>query len=432
MSSDTPTPPSSTRSPWAWVPSLYFAQGIPYVAVMMLSGTLYKNLGVSNTDIAFYTSWLNLPWVIKPLWSPAVDLWRSKRWWITTLQFVIGAGLGMVALSIPGPLYFKATLLVFWLLAFSSATHDIAADGFYMLALPKRTQAAFVGVRSTAYRLAMISGQGGVVYLAGHLHGITGDYARAWAIVFGLLAAVFLLAAVWHHRALPRPSEDATRPVAANPGVWREWWSIMGTFFNKPGIVSILGFLLLFRFAEAQLLRLVTPFLLDPVSEGGLGLSNEQIGLYYGVWGVIALTVGGLLGGYLISRFGLRRMLWPLVAALHVPNAVFWLLAVYQPQSAWLIGGGLVLEQLGYGLGFAAYLVFMMMVADGPHKTAHYALCTGFMALGVMLPGMFAGAIQEKLGYASFFLWVLACAVPSLVAVGCAKIDGGYGRRESD
>ena len=211
MSSDTPTPPSSTRSPWAWVPSLYFAQGIPYVAVMMLSGTLYKNLGVSNTDIAFYTSWLNLPWVIKPLWSPAVDLWRSKRWWITTLQFVMGAGLGMVALSIPGPLYFKATLLVFWLLAFSSATHDIAADGFYMLALPKSRQAAFVGVRSTAYRLAMISGQGGVVYLAGRLHGITGDYARAWAIVFGLLAAVFLLAAVWHHRALPRPSEDATK-----------------------------------------------------------------------------------------------------------------------------------------------------------------------------------------------------------------------------
>ncbi len=435
-SSVPPTPlpsPAAPRSPWAWVPSLYFAQGLPYVAVNLLSVTLYKNLGISNTDIAFYTSWLNLPWVIKPLWSPLVDVWRTKRGWITTLQFVMAVSFGAVALTIPAPFFFQATLLVFWLMAFSSATHDIAADGFYMLALEKPQQAAFVGVRSTAYRLAMISGQGGLVYLAGRLYSAHGDYVKAWAVVFGVLAGIFLLAAAWHQRRLPRPAQDGEVPAEsteASRAVLREWWAVMATFFRKPGIARILAFLLLYRFAEAQLLRLVTPFLLDERAAGGLGLSNEQIGVYYGVWGVVALTVGGLVGGWLVARYGLRRMLWPLVAALHVPNAVFWLLATTQPSSGWLIAGGLVLEQLGYGLGFTAYLVAMMMVADGPHKTAHYALCTGFMALGIMLPGMFAGAIEEHLGYAHFFLWVLVCAVPSLAGVALLKIEGDFGRKE--
>ncbi|WP_221031594.1 MFS transporter [Actomonas aquatica] len=430
---------SRNRSPWAWVPTLYFAQGLPYVAVNLLSLTLYKNLGVSNTEIAFYTSWLNFPWVIKPLWSPLVDLWRTKRWWTTLMQWVMAVSFGLVALSIPAPWFFQATLLVFWLMAFCSATHDIAADGFYMLALDKPRQAAFVGVRSTAYRVAMIAGQGGLVYLAGYWYGTGGDYAAAWVKVFGVLGVVFLLAALYHQSQLPRPAADGVAESAGAEGsstgeVLREWWIVMATFFQKPGILRILGFLLLYRFAEAQLLKLVTPFLLDERAVGGLGLTNEQIGVYYGTWGVVALTVGGLVGGWLVSRFGLRRMLWPLVAALHVPNAVFWLLAIYQPESAWLIGGGLVLEQLGYGLGFTAYLVYMMMVADGPHKTAHYALCTGCMALGVMLPGMFAGWVQAQLGYTQFFVWVLVCAVPSLGAVALAqgKIQDGFGRKVAE
>ncbi len=435
MPSESPppsAPPVRPSSPWAWVPTLYFAQGLPYVAVNLLSVTLYKNLEVSNTDIAYYTSWLNLPWVIKPLWSPLVDLWRTKRWWITLLQWVMAVSFGLAALSIPAPFFFQATLLVFWLMAFCSATHDIAADGFYMLALGKRQQAGFVGVRSTAYRLAMISGQGGLVYLAGHWFGTTGDYGRAWSLVFGVLCGVFVLAAFIHTRLLPRPETDGDGAAGerdrAAAVVLREWWAVMATFFRKPGIARILGFLLLYRFAEAQLLKLVTPFLLDDRAAGGLGLSNEQIGVYYGVWGVIALTVGGLAGGWLVARFGWRRMLWPLVAALHVPNAVFWFLAVHQPEAAWLVAGGLVLEQLGYGLGFTAYLVAMMMIADGPHKTAHYALCTGFMAMGIMLPGMFAGWIQEALGYPKYFLWVLLCAVPSLAAVAALRIDGDFGR----
>lgn len=421
------SPDSSAHRPWRWVPSLYFAQGIPNVAVAMLAVVMYKNLGVSNTDVALYTSWLYLPWVIKPLWSPFVDLRGTKRGWIVSLQFLIGAALGLIAFTVPAPFYFQATLAVFWLIAFSSATHDIAADGFYLLALPKTQQAAFVGVRSTFFRLSMIAGQGGLVFLAGSLATSTGDIAFAWAIVFALLAGFFLLAGWYHARALPRLSHDAPPTARGNP--WRGWWTVFSAFFRRRDILTVLGFLLLYRLAEAQLLKLVIPFMLDAREVGGLALSNEQIGVFYGTIGVIALTLGGLVGGWMVSRYGLRSMRWWMVAAMHVPNVVFVGLAVAQPESLTLIGGALVMEQLGYGFGFTAYMVAMMMIADGPHQTAHYAICTGFMALGIMLPGMVAGWIQEHLGYAHFFWWVVACAVPSVAATSLLKIKHDFGRR---
>lgn len=416
---------STTGQPWAWVPSLYFSQGIPYVAVMTLSGVLYKNLDVSNAQIAFYTSWLNFPWVIKPLWSPLIDAWRTKRGWITSLQLVMGGGLGAVALTLPAPFFVQATLVIFWLLAFTSATHDIAADGFYLLALKRPQQAAFVGVRSTFFRLAMIAGQGGLIYLAGTWFEASGSYRQAWVGVFTVLAGGFTLVAVYHRWALPRPAADG--PVAARVD-WATWWTVMAAFFRRSGILRVLGFLLLYRFAEAQLLNVVRLFLLDDRAAGGLALSNQQLGLYYGTYGVIALTVGGLIGGYLVSRHGLRRLLWPMVAAMHVPNAVFIALAVVRPTEPIWVAGAVVAEQLGYGFGFTAYMVYMMMVADGPHKTAHYALCTGFMALGMMLPGMFAGALQETIGYPAFFGWVLACALPSVIASALIKIEADFGR----
>lgn len=425
---DSPAP--SPRRAWRWIPSLYFAQGIPNVAVATLAVVMYKNLGVSNTDVALYTSWLYLPWVIKPLWSPFVDLRGTKRAWIVGLQFVIGVALGLIALTVPAPFYFQATLAVFWLIAFSSATHDIAADGFYLLALPKTQQAAFVGVRSTFFRLSMIAGQGGLVFLAGSLATSTGDIAHAWAVVFGLLAGFFFLAGWYHSRALPRLSEDAPPAERGNP--WQGWWTVFSAFFRRRDILTVLGFLMLYRIAEAQLLKLVIPFMLDEREVGGLALTTEQIGIFYGTIGVVALTVGGLAGGWLVSRFGLRKMLWWMVAAMHVPNVVFVGLALTQPESLTVIGGALVMEQLGYGFGFTAYMVYMMMVAsDGPHKTAHYAICTGFMALGVMLPGMAAGWIQEQLGYSNFFLWVVACAVPSIAACAFIKIQRGFGRQET-
>ena len=421
-----PIAPAPAR-PWAWIPTLYFAQGIPYVVVMTLSTVVYKNLGISNTDIALYTSWLYLPWVIKPLWSPLVDMFGKKRLWIVTLQFVIGVAFALVALTLPGPGFFRLSLAVFWLMAFASATHDIAADGFYLLALPQGQQSAFVGVRSTFYRLASLSAQGGLVYLAGLWQERTGSVLQAWAMVFGLLAAVFVAVGLHHAFALPRPAAD--QPTAGGGGLVTEFLGVFAAFLRKPGIPTILAFLLLYRLGEAQALKLLSPFLLDARDKGGLGLSTREVGIVYGTVGIIALTVGGLLGGWAISRRGLKAMLWPMILATHVPVAVFLLLALYQPTSLGLIGGALAVEQFGYGFGFTAYMLYMMLVADGPHKTAHYAICTGFMALGMMLPGMAAGWIEDQIGYVKFFAWVLACTVPSFVVIARLKIDPEFGRK---
>ena len=419
-------------TPWRWVPTLYFAQGIPYVVVMTLSVVMYKNLEVSNTDIALYTSWLYLPWVIKPLWSPLVDMLRSKRWWIATLQLLIGASLALVALSIPMPQFFQLTLAVFWLMAFSSATHDIAADGFYMLALAERTQAAFVGVRSTFYRLAMIAGQGALVVLAGTLRDATGSFTYAWSVVFFVLSALFIGAALLHQLVLPRPAADHAAP--RNAAFVAEFFAVFAAFFRKKDIAVILTFLLLYRFAEAQLLKLAAPFLLDPRSVGGLGLSTQQLGVVYGTIGVAALTVGGILGGIYISRVGLKRALWPLLLAMHVPNLAYVALAVWLPQSLWLVGGAIAVEQFGYGFGFTAFMVYMLMVAsqDAAHRTAHYAICTGFMALGMMLPGMAAGWLQSQLGYTDFFIWVCVATLPSFAAAALVRIEPEFGRRGDD
>jgi PAT family beta-lactamase induction signal transducer AmpG len=420
-----PHPPAAPH-PWRWIPSLYFAQGIPYVAAMTLSVVLYKNLSVSNADIALYTSWLYLPWVIKPLWSPLVELYRTNRFWIVTLQFAMAVALALVALVLPGPLFFRASLVVFWLLAFSSATHDIAADGFYLQALRPHQQAAFVGVRSTFYRLAMIAGQGGLVWLAGTLQDRLGNPAHAWAWVFGLAAVFFALVATHHWIFLPRP---ATPRATVTTTFGAGYVAVFAAFFRKPGIVPILAFLLLYRFAEAQLLKLVPPFLLDPRDAGGLGLTTQDVGIIYGTIGVIALTLGGLAGGAVIARFGLKRLLWPMLLSMYAPNLVFIALAVAQPSNLFVIGGSLAIEQFGYGFGFTAYMVYMMMVADGEHRTAHYALCTGFMALGMMIPGMGAGWLQEKLGYVNFFVWVCVATIPSFLATAAIKVDPAFGRK---
>jgi len=431
--------------PWRWIPTLYFGQGIPYVAVMTLAVVMYKNLGVSNTEIALYTSWLYLPWVIKPLWSPLVDLLGRKRQWIIALQFVIGTALAGVALTLPASQWLQWSLAVFWLMAFASATHDIAADGFYMLALPQRSQAAFVGVRSTFYRLAMIAGQGGLVVLAGVMTERSGSAVTGWAVVMGVMAAGFALLGLWHAWALPRPDADLPAPrngKGAGQGQGRglagfiaDFGTVYAAFFRRPDIWRVLAFLLLYRFAEAQLVKLVAPFMLDPLDAGGLGLRTQDVGVAYGTWGVAALTCGGLLGGWLISRRGLDRLLWPLVLCLNVPNLVYVGLAMVQPQSLVVVGAAIALEQFGYGLGFTAFMVFMLMVAAGkdgsnPHKTAHYALCTGFMALGMMLPGMMSGWLQDQLGYVNFFVWVCLATLPSFAVVALARrlVRPGFGR----
>jgi len=422
-----PTASAPRRNAWAWIPSLYFAQGIPYVVVMTLSTVMYKNLGLSNTDIALYTSWLYLPWVIKPLWSPIVDLFRTKGFWIVTLQFAIAVAFALVAFTLPGPKFFQLSLAVFWLLAFSSATHDIAADGFYLLAMKPGEQAAFVGVRSTFYRLASLSAQGGLVYLAGMWTTSTGSVTQAWSLVFGLLAAVFLVVGTYHFFALPKPASDVATARGQKPV--QAFFAVFGHFLRKPDILTAVAMLLLYRLAESQALKLLSPFMLDKREVGGLGLTTQQVGIVYGTVGIIALTVGGLVGGWIISLYGLKRMLWPMILAMHAPIVAFLLLAMFQPTSLWIIGSALAVEQFGYGFGFTAYMLFMMMLADGPHKTAHYAICTGFMALGMMLPGMAAGWIEDHIGYVNFFTWVLVCTIPSFIVITRLKIAPAFGKK---
>lgn len=418
-----------SRTNWAWVPSLYFAQGIPYVAVMIISVLMYKRMGISNTDIALYTSWLNLPWVIKPFWSPFVDLLKTKRWWVVTMQLLIGAGLAGVAFTLPTAFFFQATLAVFWLLAFSSATHDIAADGFYMLGLDSHEQAFFVGIRSTFYRIAIISGQGLLVMFAGFLENRTGNIPLAWSITFFILAGLFVGLFLYHRYILPYPKTDAPATEVTSSSIFREFFKTFGSFFKKKQALVGILFMLLYRFPEAQLTKLVTPFLIDPRDAGGLGLTTAQIGLVYGTIGTVGLVLGGILGGIAASRGGLKHWIWPMALAITLPDAVFIYLSTALPDNLFIINVCVFIEQFGYGFGFSAYMLYLIYYSDGEHRTAHYAICTAFMALGLMLPGMMAGWIQEKLGYANFFWWVMGCCLITLIVTACLNINPEFGKK---
>ncbi len=421
----------SIRSPWFWIPTLYYAQGIPYVVAMTVSVIMFKRMGISNSDIALYTSWLYLPWVIKPLWSPVVDILKTKRFWIVIMQLVVGAALAGVAFTLPGSSFFRWSLAFLWLLAFSSATHDIAADGFYMLGLSKHDQAFFVGIRNTFYRLAMLSGQGLLVVLAGFFEERTGDIPRSWSLTFFILAALFFAFLIYHFFILPRPAEDTERSAANAKEIFTAFFETFASFFRKKQVVVAISFMLLFRLGEAQLVKLASPFLLDSAEVGGLGLSTTDIGFVYGTAGIIALTLGGILGGIVIAMHGLKKWLWPMAFALNVPNLVYVALAFWQPSSLWLITSGVVIEQFGYGFGFTAYMLYMISFADGPSKTAHYAICTGFMALGMMLPGMISGWIQEQIGYQLFFIWVVICTLPGFALLPFMKIDPAFGTKKA-
>lgn len=557
---------SRRRNPWLWVPSLYFSQGIPYVIVMIMSVTMYKRLGVSNTKIALCTSLLNLPWVVKPLWSPLVDITQTKRFWVVTMQFLISIGLALVAVSIPTFGYFKISLCLFLVMALASATHDIAADGFYMLSMSKHEQAWWVGIRSTFYRTAMIVGSGLLVVLAGILesknglpplaipvqavstaHGetkidpatikataqpgplqltawppslqialtnagaapartgvfyltlskapeagrdivvnldrkksgieyfglakgdkgfrlaegerlvfnatnwnqpaavvikldpalkqeaavqflaVSGNIPLAWSITLFTVAGLFLLFSIWHSFVLPRPVNDG--PVIGNRSMTGEFFATFGSFFQKPGVLMALSFILLYRFDEAQLGKMISPFLLDSRAAGGLGLTTSQFGLVYGTFGIAALTCGGLLGGFTAAKYGLKKMLPIMVGAMYLPKLAFIFLSYTQPENFLAVCGAVAAEQFGYGFGFTAFMLYMLYFADGPHKTAHYAICTGFMALGMMIPGMWSGWIADHLGYRHFFIWVICSALPGLIIALQLKIDPHFGKK---
>ncbi len=427
----TTEPHPTKRNPWAWIPTLYLAEGLPNALVASAAVVLYKNLGVSNAAIAFYTGWLYLPWVIKPLWSPVVDLLKTRRQWIWAMQLLVGAGLAGVALTIPAPHFFQLTLAFFWLLSFSSATHDIAADGFYMLATTEREQSFFSGVRSAFYRVATILAQGQLVILVGKIYAHNGSYPVAWSTAFALVAGIYLCFGVYHWFVLPRPAADHAVGSASPKDFFVQFGKTFGTFFQKPKIALLLSFLLLYRLGEAQLMKMVQPFLLDPRAKGGLGLANDELGLIYGTVGVIVFIFGALLGGFAVARRGLKFWLWPMLFAIHLPDAVFIWLAYAQPENLWAIGAGVAVEQFGYGFGFTAFMLYMIHIARGEHQTAHYAICTGFMALGVMLPGMWSGWLQEHLGYQHFFVWVILATIPSFFVVKLIPLEAEFGRKSN-
>ena len=420
----------NNKNPWAWVPTLYFAEGVPYVAVMTISVIIYKRLGLSNTDITLYTSWLYLPWVIKPLWSPFVDMLRTKRWWILSMQILIAAALAGVAFTIPGPFWLQGSLSFFWLLAFSSATHDIAADGFYMLGLEQHEQAYFVGIRSTFYRIATIFSSGLLVGLAGVLQVLTRSISYAWSLVFYLIAGLFIALWLYHSWALPRPSEDTHRIQKTAADIITEFWNTLVTFFQKPQVWVGICFMLFYRMPEGLLAKVSALFLVDKMANGGLGLSDVEFGMVQGTVGVIGLTLGGILGGIAASRDGLKRWLWPMVMAITIPDLVYVYLSCALPSSLLIINICIFLEQFGYGFGFSAYMLYLIYYSQGEHKTAHYALCTAFMALSMMIPALFAGALQEAVGYRAFFVIVVVCCVMTYIVASLLKIDPEFGKKK--
>ena len=422
----------NNKNPWAWVPTLYFAEGVPYVAVMTISVIIYKRLGLSNTDITLYTSWLYLPWVIKPLWSPFVDMLRTKRWWILSMQILIAAALAGVAFTIPGPFWLQGSLSFFWLLAFSSATHDIAADGFYMLGLEQHEQAYFVGIRSTFYRIATIFSSGLLVGLAGVLQVLTRSISYAWSLVFYLIAGLFIALWLYHSWALPRPSEDTHRIQKSAADIITEFWNTLITFFQKPQVWVGICFMLFYRMPEGLLAKVSALFLVDKMANGGLGLSDVEFGMVQGTVGVIGLTLGGILGGIVASRDGLKRWLWPMVMAITIPDLVYVYLSCALPSSLLIINTCIFLEQFGYGFGFSAYMLYLIYYSQGEHKTAHYALCTAFMALSMMIPGLFAGALQEAVGYRAFFVIVVVCCVMTYIVASLLKIDPEFGKKKEN
>lgn len=423
-------------SPWFWVPTLYFTEGIPYFLVNNISVMMFAKMGVPNDQLSFFTTLLYFPWFLKGLWSPFIDIFRTKRWWIISMQVLMTVLCILLTLTLPHPSaemmansqtsvgLFTWTLIFFIITAFASATHDIAADGYYMLAHNAKSQAAFVGIRSTFYRIAAIFSQGVLVYIAGVIEKDTNDIPWSWQVTLGATSVILLLVTLYHCFLLPRAAEDQLRETKDFNGAMRELGASFATFFTKPGVVLAIVFMLLYRLSEGFLVKLCQPFLVasrdtsivnGKIIGGGLELSTDTVGILYGTIGVIALLVGGILGGVYIARKGLKRSIWLMAAALTLPSFVYCYLSMAQPESTWIIGSAVGFEQFGYGFGFTAYMMYMMHFSEGKYKTAHYAICTAFMALSMMIPGFVAGSIEMAVGYTAFFWIANACSITTFI-----------------
>ena len=405
---------TNKTNPWYWIPVLNFASGLPYAIIISVSVIMYKNLGIINEDIGIYTSLLYLPWVIKPLWSPFIDLYSTKRKWFLAMQLLISLAFLVVGFTIPMNQFFIISLAVFWVAAFASASNDVASDGFYLLALKKEEQSFFLGIRSTFYRLSMLTGNGLIVIIGGYLEQEYGDKQKAWSYTMIVVGLLMTLLTIYNYFTTPRTEISSEKETTYSDSK-KNFALVFASFFKKKQIGLVLSFILLFRLGESQLLKMLTPFLIDDVAVGGLGLTTQDVGVIYGTFGVLSLTIGGILGGIAISKDGLSKWMLPMILAMHLPIIGFILLAHFHPASVYYIYATVIAEQFGYGFGFAAFMMYLIHVAEGESKTSHYAIATGFMALGMMLPGMLSGFIQEYLGYGNFFIWVFLATIPGLI-----------------
>jgi PAT family beta-lactamase induction signal transducer AmpG len=414
------------KNPWYWIPILNFASGFPYAIIISVSVIMYKNLGISNEDIGIYTSLLYLPWVIKPLWSPFIDLHSTKRKWFISMQLLISIAFLIVGFTIPMNQFFFLSLAIFWVAAFASASNDVATDGFYLLALSKDQQSFFLGIRSTFYRLSMLTGNGLIVIIGGYLETEFGDKTKAWSytmIIVGLLMEIITI-----YNLLTTPKSENEKSDEADTQQ-KDFSTVFASFFKKKQIGIVLAFILVFRLGESQLMKMLTPFLIDTKELGGMGLTTEDVGIIYGTFGVIALLIGGTLGGIAISKQGLGKWMLPMILIMHLPIIGFILLSHFHPENTIYIYAVVIVEQFGYGFGFAAFLMYLIYVAEGESKTSHYALATGFMALGMMLPGMISGYIQEYLGYGNFFIWVLLATIPGIILSRFLIFPADFGKK---
>lgn len=414
--------------PYAWVPSLYMGEALPFSAVMLLSLVMFKEMGMTDSQITLYTGWLGTPWVIKPIWSPIVDNLKTKRWWIVSMQFLMGVALAMVALTLPTAFWLKASLAVLMVIAFASATHDISADGFYIIALSDKDQELYVGVRNTFYRVGLVIGQGGLVLLVGYMQeGTFGAWLQpmlsSWMAVFIIMAVLMVVLGVYHACVLPKVERSVHERFDIGEQV-REFVKTLRVFVGKPHIVSALCFILLFRLPEGLLTKIVPLFLMRGADEGGLAMSDTDFGLIYGTLGVIGLLAGGLVGGWAVSRWGLKRCLWPLVMCITLPDVVYVYLSYCPTDNMWLVGSCVCVEQIGYGLGFAAYTLYLVTFSRGERSTAVFSICTAGQYLGgVMLPGMVSGLISENIGYQKFFLLIMLFCLVTFAVTAIVKID---------
>lgn len=416
-----------TRTPVWWVPTAYFAMGLPFIAVNLVSTFMFKDLGISDTQIAFWTSVIMMPWTLKFLWSPFLEMYRTKKFFVVVTQLLSGLLFGLVAFSLKFDYFFAISISTMAMVALSGATHDVACDGVYMDELSPTDQAKYIGVQGAFYNIAKLVANGGLVAMAGmlskHYGAVEGGsitenisaYKEAWMIIFIVISLLLITLGVYHSKMLPSTQVRVYKQRSASE-VLQELWAVICNFFAKKYILYYICFIILYRFAEGFVMKIAPLFLRSSREMGGLGLSLTEIGTLNGVFGSAAFVLGSLLAGMYVSKLGLKKTLFSLCCVFNFPFAVYTLLAVFQPESLYLIGTGIVFEYFGYGFGFVGLTLFMMQqIAPGKHQMSHYAFASGIMNLGVMLPGMMSGYLSDRYGYERFFIYVLLAALPSLM-----------------